>query len=115
MGIFDGELPEEQKKQSELNRRASQVSGIPKAFEALIVEAFNDFWNNSIVTPQEICDYHGKDAYLLFTVLSDAVDFIVAKLDAEFKLPPIPYEYTINQDGSVTIGAKKEQPQEPLT
>lgn len=65
--------------------------------------AFNLLWDNENATPQEICDALGNQAYKLF---ENAMIWIsaITKLDPTWVYPPAPNEFTINPDGTVTIG-----------
>ena len=114
MGIFEVNKTTEDIKKAELIRCAEYRKGAVDALKSAIIVSFNDFWNNRILTPQEICDANGTDAALLFSLLSDLNEFIKTKLDPSFKLPDIPYEYTINADGTVVIGDRKTTTEEEV-
>lgn len=65
--------------------------------------AYDLLWHNSEITPQEICDAFGNEAYKLF---ENAMKWIslIQEFDATWVYPPAPNLFTINQDGTVTIG-----------
>lgn len=60
-------------------------------------------WHNQDVQPQEICDQLGNEAYKMF---ENAMRWIQAikQFDPTWEYPPAPNEFTINEDGTVTIG-----------
>lgn len=66
-------------------------------------ESFEMFWSEENVTPQERCDMLGNQAYKVF---EDSMDRIVhlMKYQPTWNPPIPPYKYTINEDGTVTIG-----------
>lgn len=61
-------------------------------------------WNNPEHTPQEICDFLGNQAYLLFVNSAKSQAFI-KDIDSDHVELSIPegYSVQINQDGTVTI------------
>ena len=64
---------------------------------------FNSVWNNSLgLTPQEVLDSIGGDAYELF-VYSDMVKQWISRVDPDYNPPQSPKEFRINQDGTVTV------------
>jgi hypothetical protein len=71
------------------------------------MSAFRKFWYNPNATPQEICDKFGTNAKEVF-IASKATEDYIKILDETYKAPEVPYEFTINADGTVTIGEKKE-------
>lgn len=72
---------------------------------------WNMIWHNSIATPQEIFDLFGQNAVKLFQ-LSSALQHLLTEVLNGYEMMSPPYEYTINEDGTVTVGNKIEQ--EPL-
>lgn len=68
---------------------------------------FGMIWNHGTFTPQEILDSFGTSAVELFVVSKNIEDLLEAALPNYERLV-VPYEYTINQDGTVTVGNKKE-------
>lgn len=65
--------------------------------------AFDKLWHDPLLTPQEVCDACGSEAYRLFESAMTWIGVIVA-LDPTWQYPPAPNEFTINPDGTVTIG-----------
>jgi len=65
---------------------------------------YQQFWFNSLVTPQEICDILGNQAFKLFEDHRDASLFLLSK-DSEYVVQGVPENFTadINNDGTVTI------------
>ena len=66
---------------------------------------FNILWNNPKATPQEILDQYGVDAAALFS-FSLQIQTIAKAIDPGYVRLVSPYEYTINPDGTVTVGDK---------
>lgn len=65
--------------------------------------SFNNVWRNPEATPQEIFASFGTNAVKLFVVAGATIQFIKA-LDPEWEEPVPPYQYSINPDGTVTVG-----------
>lgn len=72
-------------------------------------DGMDDFWNNPDgLTPQQVADAFGTDAKKLFDFNAALVNFLVAQGMADGVAPTIrlpKFEYTVNPDGTVTIGA----------
>jgi hypothetical protein len=66
---------------------------------------FNMLWNNPKASPQEILDEYGTDAAELFS-FSLQIQTMAKAIDPTYVRLVSPYEYTINPDGTVTIGDK---------
>lgn len=104
MGLLDiSELtPEEKAAKTKLQIQAkarSSLNNIKRDLE----ESFNLFWYPTLPqTVQMNADAFGKDAAALFQLNSQTIDFIQL-LDSTY-VPPTPGAYTINEDGTVTIG-----------
>ncbi len=60
------------------------------------------------VTPQEIMDKLGTQAYKLFESAL-GLQTQMAAVDPDYVQINVPYNYKINQDGTVTVGALKER------
>jgi hypothetical protein len=66
--------------------------------------AYNLFWNNPQVAPQEFCDLMKNDAYKLFMSSADSQAFIKKmKPDHEPLSIPKDVDVKFNEDGTVTI------------
>jgi len=65
--------------------------------------AYDLLW--SFENPQEIFNLLGSQGYLVFENAQKAIVAIMA-LDPSYLPPPAPFEFTINPDGTVTIGNK---------
>lgn len=75
------------------------------AFDSLkkqYVDSFNCLWSNQNATPQEILDVYGVNAKQLF-VVSRATALFIKSLDPSWTPPTLPKEFTINDDGTVTV------------
>ncbi len=75
------------------------------ALENMIInrnQTFNLFWNNADATPQELCDLFGNQAYKLFQSYG-AVNQLIKALKPDDVPPSSLNEFTINEDGTVTI------------
>lgn len=68
---------------------------------------FDQVWNNPLgLTPQQVFDSFDTSAAQLFLIASSiqtAINTIVPNTATQTP----PYNYTINQDGTVTVGAHK--------
>jgi hypothetical protein len=103
-------IDDEKKKQVFLDitiaRLSTALAGMTTARNAL----FREIWaNRDGLTPQQCFDAIGVDGDTLIKASLLSVQ-ITALLDpgAELKIPPAPYEYVVNADGTVTVGALKE-------
>jgi hypothetical protein len=65
--------------------------------------AYFRFWRPEGTTTQAICDAAGNQAYKIFETAGVWIGCIQA-LDPSWTPPPAPNEFTINPDGTVTIG-----------
>jgi hypothetical protein len=65
---------------------------------------FSMIWNTS-VHPQDFFDVLGSQAVSIFQTAQEVVTHIM-KLDPSYTPPSAPYEFNINEDGTVTIGEK---------
>ena len=107
MDIFTIQKTEDEIKIDEIRRCADFRKRAVEAHISSYEEAFNDFWNNSLVTPQEQCDALGNSAVQFFIVSATTQQYILA-LKPDWTPPFIPYEFTCNEDGTVVIGNKIE-------
>ncbi len=65
-------------------------------------ESFMTLWANTNATAQEILNVYGTGASQLFTV-SRATAMFIKSLDPSWNPPVSPKEFTLNEDGTVTI------------
>jgi len=107
MNIFNIEKTADEVKLDEIRRCAEYRKGALEAHISAYTVSFNDFWNNPTVSPQEQCDALGTGALAFFQISSITQDYIKA-LKPDWVAPVVPYEFTINEDGSVVIGDKIE-------
>jgi hypothetical protein len=105
MSIFNIEKTESEVKNDEVRRCASFRWGALDTHKSYFEKSFDDFWNNAIVTPQEHCDALGNQAIQFFQIAALTIEYINT-IDPSWIPPTVPYNFTINQDGTVTIGNK---------
>lgn len=94
--------------QVQLQLKAELSAKLQRNFRQLLNDAqagFNAIWNNPSLTPQQALDAFGTDASVLFLVNQEIAEILNAIVPGSWTLE-IPYNYTINQDGTVTVGAK---------
>jgi hypothetical protein len=65
-------------------------------------ESFTKLWANENATSQEILDVYGTNAVKLFLASKKTAE-LIKFLDPTYEAPVTPKEFTINNDGSVTI------------
>jgi len=65
---------------------------------------FSMIWNSS-VHPQDFFDVLGSQAVTIFQTAQEVVTHIM-KLDPTYEALSAPYEFEINNDGTVTVGEK---------
>ena len=82
-------------------------------------------WQNKTLTPQQVCDAYGSEAASLFTFHGILTDALVGMQTAERALQateetPVDYgllwpakTWTVNNDGTVTIGEADWTPPTP--
>jgi len=68
---------------------------------------FQQFWENRKVSPQEILDEYGTDAAQLFAY-SSQLQALAKGINPDYEPLVPPYAFTINRDGTVTVGEKIE-------
>jgi hypothetical protein len=86
------------------SQMSASFVGLLTSFKGL----FEKVWNHPDLTPQEVMDSFGteaKDLFILSQATCDYLNAIVPGTITDANSTP-PYEYTINDDGTVTIGAK---------
>jgi hypothetical protein len=66
---------------------------------------FHLIWKNPRVTPQEILDEYGEEAGDLFA-FSSQIQAMATAIDPNFVALVPPFEYTINPDGTITVGSR---------
>lgn len=102
MSIFDVQFTEEQKKQLEFKRISDSRKNAVISHIGAYETALNDFWNNSILTPQEICNALGSEAIELFQASELSYQYIKALMPS-YERPSAPMRVIINEDGTATI------------
>ncbi len=82
----------------------SQFRSLLSSFKS----SFASVWSNPNLTPQQVMDAFGTDAAQLFVLAGATVTMLNTILPGTLALADYmpPYSYTVNQDGTVTIGAK---------
>lgn len=100
-------LPKPEKTQQEkaalaAQQLSDQVNGSLENLKVNIQASWNLFWNNPEVSAQEICDYYGNQAYKIFQE-SGFWQAAIKQRDPSYEELVPPKEFTINQDGTVTI------------
>jgi hypothetical protein len=71
--------------------------------------AFDMLWNTPDLTAQEVCDSLGNQAYKLFETAMKWIQ-LIQQFDPNWVYPPAPRFFTVNEDGTVTIGDLVEEP-----
>jgi len=107
MNIFNIEKTEAELKADEVRRCAEYRKGTLEALTSAFTVSFNDIFNNSILTPQEHFDFFGNNAAQFFQTFTATAQFIKS-MNPDFEVPTIPYEYIVNDDGTITVGEKIE-------
>ena len=86
--------------------RAS-VNGIYLYLKKEYENLFTRVWENADgLTPQEVLDSFETDAFELFSY-SDLVRQVLVQVNPNYSVPEVPYNFTINGDGTVTVGEAK--------
>jgi hypothetical protein len=100
----------EQKQQFVVNRVKRLSSNMLKNVKKQHQEIMQMIWRNPQgLTPQQVMDGFGAEAHELFELSNQLLTMLgnVKSDDPYLSEAAAPYEYTINQDGTVTIGDKK--------
>jgi len=95
--------PEELAKE-QVNDFVSNLNLVVNEVETAIQKVTKKFWDNPVVLAEGL----GKDTGKLFTLLS-SLETLLAQYDENYEKFVVPYEFTVNKDGSVTIGDKIEE------
>lgn len=104
MSIFQEEqLTQEEKLRAIKNEIARFNTRTLSIFKERYLKSLELVWGNKKASPQDILDSYGTSAVELF-VTSNAVADFIKSVDPLFEKPIPPYEYTINEDGTVTVG-----------
>lgn len=97
-----------EKTQDELNKDianeyVSYLNQVVEGTDNRIKELARRFWEN----PQVISEALGSNTGKLFMLLG-SLETLLSQYDESYVKFTVPYEYTVNKDGSVTIGDKIE-------
>lgn len=84
--------------------RNSSIS-IYNTIESELLDSFRLIWENDTFSPQEIFDKFGSDSYELF-VFSRMMQDCLLQINPDYTYLTPPYLYTINMDGTVTVGER---------
>jgi hypothetical protein len=114
MAILDGPenpTPTTEQKQTRVRNRVKRMStDLLTRIKSQHQEIMQAVWNNPAgLTPQQVMDAFGSEAAELFQ-LSDQLLTMLGNVkpdDPYLEEAAAPYNYTINDDGTVTIGDKK--------
>ena len=82
---------------SQINRDFNEVT-------ATFKNLFQMVWSNPQLNPQQVLDAFGKDAAQLFLIASAFQNAVNTVVPGTINQVP-PYQVTINNDGTVTVGA----------
>ena len=105
MDIFNIEKSEQEIKMEEIRRCAEYRKGAIEAHISAYEVAFNDFWENGKVTPNDHFDIFGKEGKTFIDFLKKTEDYIKS-VKPDWKAPEIPFEYQ-EDAGKISIGDKK--------
>lgn len=73
--------------------------------KTLLKNNFDMVWNNPDLSAQEVLDSFGSDAVTLFSD-SYKLQVVIKEIDPSYNVLSPSVKYTINEDGTVTIGGK---------
>lgn len=73
----------------------------------ILNKSFMEVWANPYYTPQQVLDQFGSDACELF-IFSAKIQDTLLQINPSYEYKSPPYDYIINPDGTVTVGALKE-------
>jgi len=107
MGIFEEETLTKQEKLNLLNeeiKRKSKMSLL--IFQDRQKEIFNKIWYNEEFTPQEVFDTFGNETIELFIASAKSEQLQKDLLGDDYTELVVPYNFTLNEDGTVTVGDK---------
>jgi hypothetical protein len=95
-----------EKTQEELNKEVANefvtyLNNVVQGTDNRIKSLASMFWANPVVISEAL----GSDAVKLFQLLG-SLEGLLGAYDSDYVPFVVPYEYTINQDGTVTIGDK---------
>lgn len=103
-GLLDIQEPTRQELLTqEVNKIKQSLKVSQERHEADQKTAFDRIWNNPSFTPQELIAGFGTDAAELF-VKSVTNEMCIKQINPSWKMMSSPYEVTLNQDGTVTVG-----------
>lgn len=93
---------EDIKKHAKINL-ARETKDVYESLVRKYNDIMNRFWENHELTPQEVSDALGTDAYSLFLYGNAMSTLIMTVNPSETRLKVPKNAFTINQDGTVTI------------
>ena len=102
----------EGKKEQAKARIKQKMSSQYRQLSSCLKSVYEDVWNNKDLSPQEVMDAFGSEAYELFTMSNSIIGVLNQAVPNSVNVEA-PNEYVINNDGSVTIGAEKSDADKP--
>ena len=98
-----------EKTQDEINKEianqfVSKLNNVVEGTDNRIKSLAQEFWNNPVVIAEQL----GSNGVKLFQLLG-ALEDMLAQYVPNYERFVVPYEYTIGQDGVITIGDKKDE------
>jgi hypothetical protein len=97
------EKTQEEKNKEIANEFVSYLNKVVEGTDNRIKTLANMFWANPVI----INDILGNDTIKLFQLLG-SLEGLLGAYNSDYVPFKVPYEYTINEDGTVTIGDKIE-------
>jgi hypothetical protein len=105
MGLFDPVNTTTELQELEARIVQNNITGMQTLIN-VISSNWTLIWENPDFTPQEVFNQFGTDAGAFFTIAIAAITFIetVSPGSLNVKYMSAPQPYTINADGTVTVG-----------
>jgi hypothetical protein len=108
MDIFNQQKPEVDLKKEQETLFDEALNTSLNSVKASVNMLIRGFFDNPAITAQERCDLKGTKAVEYFNIIQTTIQYIKT-LDPSWEAPQIPYEITVNEDGTVLIGDKIEE------
>lgn len=96
------ESSQQEKARLAASRLSEQINYSLESLKSNVQIAWSLFWNSPEVSPQEICDQFGANAYKIFQE-SAFWQAAIKQRDPSYEALVPPKEFVINNDGTVTI------------
>lgn len=112
MIIPEEPVTEEQLSEKQAKQIVSQSNRLYDMIKSRQRQLFQQVWYSK--NPQAVFDTLGGEKTLKLFQASQATELLLKSLDDSYEFLEIPYEFTLEEDGTVVVGEMKEGFENPI-